>query len=350
MKSVWKRFRFPLLIILGIELALRVYNPFVSQTKHKNKEPKENLRYLFTQNSSKYLDDSIKHTKNDQGFRGNYYNDSATINIICVGGGNTECLYLGDKKHWPFLLQEKLQLNYKNTFVHNAGYEGNKLEDQLILLKTKIIPLKPTHVILMSGPEEYGYVPPTNYPSISKKSTSLSLNFLLKLEIIKTFSSFFPTKNNSNDISDLVIKDYSTIDTLTMSENEIIQSIALQTKHLETYRAQLNQFQALCKQQNIKLIIVSQSILFTEDKDLFSNVNLGQIKTGKLNGKTMALIVKQYNKVAFEVAKKTNTPFITLSSRMPKDSRFYYNGFHFSNEGSEMAAYILYDELIKTLN
>jgi hypothetical protein len=90
--------------------------------------------------------------------------------------------------------------------------------------------------------------------------------------------------------------------------------------------------------------------LFTEDKDLFSNVNLGQIKTGTLNGKTMALIVKQYNKVAFEVSKKTNTPFIPLSSRMPKDSRFYYNGFHFSNEGSEMAAYILYDELIKTLN
>ena len=137
---------------------------------------------------------------------------------------------------------------------------------------------------------------------------------------------------------------------LILNENEMIQSIAQETLKLEKYRTQLITFQALCEQQNIKLIIVSQSILFTEDKDLFSNVNLGQIKTGKLNGKTMALIVKQYNKVAFEVAKKTNTPFITLSSRMPKDSRFYYNGFHFTNEGSEMAAYILYDELIKTLN
>jgi hypothetical protein len=350
MKSVWKRFRLPLFIILGIELALRIYNPFVNETKQKKNEPKENLTYLFTQNSSKYLDDTIVHSKNELGFRGSKYNDSATINIICVGGGNTECLYLGDQKHWPFLLQEKLQSNYKNAFVYNAGYEGNKLEDQLTLIKTKIIPLKPTHIVLMSGPEEYGYVPPTNYPSIAKKSNALSLNFLLKLEIIKTFSSFFPTKNNSNDISDLVIKDYSAIDTLTMSENEIIQSIALQTKYLETYRAQLNQLQALCKKNDIKLIIVSQSILFTEDKDLFSNVNLGQIKTGTLNGKTMALIVKQYNKVAFEVSKKTNTPFIPLSSRMPKDSRFYYNGFHFSNEGSEMAAYILYDELIKTLN
>ncbi len=350
MKSVWKRFRLPLFIILGIELALRVYNPFVNQTKHNKNEPKENLSYLFTQNSSKYLEDTIVHTKNEQGFRGSNFKDSASINIICVGGGNTECLYLGDQKHWPFLLQEKLQSNYKNTFVYNAGYEGYKLEEQLNLLKTKLIPLKPSHIILMSGPEEYDYVAPVNYPSISKESNALSLNFLLKSEIIKTVSSFFPNNSKSNDISDKIIKDYSAIDTLILNENEIIQSIAQETPKLEKYRTQLSQFQALCQKENIKLIIVSQSILFTEDKDLFSNVNLGQIKTGKLNGKTMALIVKQYNKVAFEVAKKTNTPFITLSSRMPKDSRFYYNGFHFTNEGSEMAAYILYDELIKNLN
>ena len=350
MKSVWKRFRLPLFIILGIELALRVYNPFVNETKQKKNEAKENLSYIFTQNSSKYLDDTIIHTKNELGFRGGNYNDSANINIICVGGGNTECMYLGDQKHWSYLLQEKLQTNYKNTFVYNAGYEGNKTEEQLNLLKTKIIPLKPSHIILMSGPEEYDYIAPVNYPTISKKSNALSLNFLLKSEIIKTVSSFFPNQNKSNDVSEKIIKDYSAIDTLILNENEIIQSIAQETPKLEKYRTQLMAFQALCQQHDIKLIIVSQSILFTEDKDLFTNVNLGQIKTGNLNGKTMALIVKQFNKVAFEVAKKTNTPFITLSSRMPKDSRFYYNGFHFTNEGSEMAAYILYDELIKNLN
>lgn len=349
MKSVWKRFRLPLLIIVGIELALRIYNPFDNQTNQNIQIPKENFTQTFTQNSSKYLDDTIVHTKNAQGFRGYNYNDSANLNIICLGGGNTECLYLSDYKHWPFLLQEKLQKNYKNSFIYNAGLEGNKLEEQLHLLKTQIIPLKPSHIILMSGPEEYDYIAPVNYASISKNSSVLSLNFILKSEIIKTLSGFFKTKRKSNNINDFIIKDYSNIDTLTLSEKEIIQSIANQTEHLEAYRNQLMEFKTLCNNNDIKLIIISQSILFTDDKDLFSNVNLGQIKTGDLNGKTMALIVKQYNKTAYEVAKKTGTPFITLSARMPKDSRFYYNGFHYTNEGSEMAAYIIYDELIKTL-
>jgi hypothetical protein len=86
--------------------------------------------------------------------------------------------------------------------------------------------------------------------------------------------------------------------------------------------------------------------LFSDENDLYTNIYLGDLKTGQMNGKTRSYILKMYNKVTFDLANELNLSFINLNARLPKDSRFFYDGYHFTIDGADMCAEILHDEII----
>jgi hypothetical protein len=115
--------------------------------------------------------------------------------------------------------------------------------------------------------------------------------------------------------------------------------------YLAAYKQRITEFAKLCKDNNIQLVFIGQSILFSDENDLYTNIYLGDLKTGQMNGKTRSYILKMYNKVTFDVANELNLPFINLNARLPKDSRFFYDGYHFTIDGADMCAEILHDEI-----
>ena len=48
---------------------------------------------------------------------------------------------------------------------------------------------------------------------------------------------------------------------------------------------------------------------------------------------------------AFDIAEKNNLKFINVSARLPKDATFFYDGYHFTNDGSEFVSEIIYNEV-----
>lgn len=63
-----------------------------------------------------------------------------------------------------------------------------------------------------------------------------------------------------------------------------------------------------------------------------------------LNGLTYWEILQQYNQETKDIASKNNIPVIDLAELMPKNSLYYYDFIHYTNEGAAVVSQIIFDE------
>src|SRR5829696_10048686 len=110
-------------VILLLEIALRIYNPFHFRVKGDHIILETDKKYIIDNSNIPVLDKTIVHTKNKLGFRGpdvpSDYNER--LSIICIGGSATECAYLNDGKTWTEILYRKLQHDFPDLWMNNAG-------------------------------------------------------------------------------------------------------------------------------------------------------------------------------------------------------------------------------------
>ncbi|MDP2175355.1 MAG: GDSL-type esterase/lipase family protein [Bacteroidota bacterium] len=342
MRWFWKVCRFLLIILIGLEVFLQFYNPFTSRIKIEKIILPKNTSYEINQNETNVIDTHILHTKNSLGFRGEEPNKDKK-KIIFMGGSTTECFYLSDGKDWPNLLAKKLEQKDTHFWVNNAGMDGHSTFGHLKMLKNYVIPLKPKYIILMCGLNDL-HIKEAN--QFEEKKLSWTQSIYQSLEIPSTIINLLRARQAQKaGLNHQIIPNISLTEKLEISDSVINELANEEKEKLKQYKKRLNKFAQMCKKNNITLILVSQSILFSNEYDLVSDVYLGNIKTGNLNGKTMEKMIKLYNQATEEIANKNRLKFVPLAKRLPKDSRFFYDGYHFSNEGSEMVSEIIYDEL-----
>ncbi len=342
MKFFWKICKITLLILLCVEIFLHFYNPFTSDNKSGHVIIPANTKYELKDVNIPGLDQNFLHTKNSLGFRGpEPTEDDKAKKVICMGGSATECFYLNDGKDWPALLGEHLKTELPDVWMNNAGLSGKSANDNLTLLKKNILALKPDYILLMSGLDDIGHK--------EKQNKLLEKSRFDFLELPKVFKVLLSGKSSVKKNNAFEVLDLSKTEMLEMSDSQILQRIAQEQPLIANYKKHLQEFADLCKTNGIKLILVSQVILYGDEKDAISDVHLANLKIGDINGRTESLLLKQYNKTSYDIAEANHIPFINLSSRLPKDSRFFYDGFHFTNDGAEMVATILYDEVKKVV-
>lgn len=318
-----------------IEILLHFYNPFTTQN-----DPLSDISVnsIVNINLSAHpgMDAKLTHSKNSIGFRGPNPSNQDSTRIFVIGGSTTECFYLSDNKDWPSVLGNKLKASFPGIWVNNAGISGHSLKDHVELLKKHLIKFKPEYLLIMSGIENIG-------PEIEPEGSGSHAFFILPGILEDIF------KNKSHDKQQIELK-YLRIsnqtDTFEMNDSAIMKRLQKEQLQLGQYRSHLTELIDICKKHQITPVCIAQSILFSEETDPMTNVYLGNLNAGGISGRGKSLLLKMYNKIAYDLCAENNTPFINLSARMPKDSRFYYDGFHFTNEGSEMAASMIYEELI----
>lgn len=342
MKMFLKISAYILLILVCIEVALHIYNPFTSRIKNGKIVLPVNTQYEQDLPDHIGMDKHLLHSKNSIGFRGPELSDSNNLKILCMGGSTTECFYLNDGKDWPNVLGKNLKKEYPNVWLNNAGMDGQSTFGHIQLLKQYIINLKPNYIILMCGLNDMGLDTPSRFDE-NQNFFKKAWNFL---ELPATIRNIVRSgKAKKSDLNHRFISDLSQEEKLTISDSTIIERLKNESRYLELYKKRLSEIYKLCNDNNIKIIFVAQTILYSDETDLFSNVYLGDLKTGEINGKTRSLILKLYNKATFDFANEKEIPFINLAARLPKDSRFFYDGYHFTNDGADMAAGIIYDEI-----
>lgn len=342
MKSFWKVIRTVLIVLICIEICLHFYNPFAIIKKNRNADLPNNAKYELKDIKIPGLDKDFIHTKNSLGFRGSELPENdAALKIICMGGSSTECFYLNDGSDWPALLGGKMLQDKPGIWLNNAGVSGKSASEQTVLLKKHIVKLKPDYILLMCGLDDIGIA--VEKPVIIAKNDRLS-DFYNFLEIPKTIRSTFNNDNGGEDRNAFQVLDLTKAEMLEMSDSQILQRIAREQPLISAYKKHLQEIADICKDNGIRLILVSEVILYGDETDNISNINLGNLKIGEINGRTEALLLKQYNKSTYEIAVSNNLHFINLSSRLPKDSRYFYDGYHFTKDGAEMVANIIFDE------
>jgi lysophospholipase L1-like esterase len=212
------------------------------------------------------------------------------------------------------------------------------------MLKQYVLGLKPDYIILMCGLNDMGLKEPARFDEYDGKWYQKIYNFLeLPALIVNIFRA---GRSKDAGLNHKFITDLSKAPTLKMSDTAILKRLNEEQAFIGPYKQSIREFAEICKKNNIKLIFVAQSILFSDEKDLMTNVDLGLLKTGEINGKTRAYILKMYNKSTFDVAEEMGVPFINLAARLPKDSRMFYDGYHFTNDGADLAAEMIYDDIV----
>ena len=342
MKKFWKISAYVGLVLLCLEIALHLYNPFTARVKNGNIVLPKNTQYTIDLPDYEGMDQHVVHSKNSLGFRGPELTDSAKIKIICMGGSTTECMYLSDGKDWPNVLGAKLKSKNNSIWLNNAGMDGQSSYGNLQMLKQYILKLKPNYILLMAGLNDMELDTPSHF-DVNVSPIKRAYNFL---ELPSTIINIIRAgKAKEVGLNHQVYTNLAQLPKLKMSEDDMMKRMQKEQTYLAAYKQRITEFAQLCKAQNIQLIFIGQSILFSDETDLYTGIYLGDLKTGQLNGKTRSYILKMYNRVTFDVANELDLPFINLNARLPKDSRFFYDGYHFTIDGADMTAEILFDEI-----
>jgi len=336
------------------ECFLRFYNPFESRVKGDNIILPENVKYVIENPKIDRLERKIIHTKNSLGFRGDDPPDNLDefLSIITVGGSTTECFYLADNKTWPYLLEQRLKQSYNSIWLNNAGFDGHSSFGHLILLKKYLNKLRPKVIIFLLGINEFGRDDLVEYGQAQSSNLFLKFkNFLRKNSEVVSFmlnlSRLFMAQRLEIRHGNL---DFKNLDTMEVSEEDRIEIIEKHEKqYLPTFKNRLREIIDVSGENNILPIFITQPTLLG-GIDKSTGVDLTRVKFTHLNGKVFWEILELYNNTIRDIGDTNYTLVIDLADELPKDTLYFYDFFHFTEEGAEQASKIIYKDLKKYLD
>jgi len=340
-KSILYTFYLLISVVILLEIALRIYNPFHFRIKGEHIILEANKNFIIDNSKIPVLDKTIVHTKNKLGFRGpeipgDFEN---RLTIVTIGGSTTECQYLDDKKTWTDVLYRKLQHDFPDVWMNNAGIAGHSTFGHIELIKEHIIPLKPDYVIILLGANDIRRSKMASNGSffVSMARNSELCNVILNIARTRQAK----TKNLTDTYIDL-----RKADTLTLSDQAITDYMKNEHQWVYEYQNRVRTIIDLCISNNIKPVLVTQPSLVGSGVDPLTHVSLENLKLKETeNGKLWWTMLEKYNEGTRQVAKEKNIPLIDLAYLLPKNSEYFYDLLHFTNNGAEKTAEILYDSM-----
>jgi hypothetical protein len=117
-------------------------------------------------------------------------------------------------------------------------------------------------------------------------------------------------------------------------------------RFLPSFEERLKRLISISRSSGIEPVLITQPILPGAGVfDDLTGVDLGRLYIGPPNnGSTWWRILELYNGVTRRVGREQNV-LVSDLARLPKSSLYYYDLIHFSNQGSEAIADILYQDL-----
>lgn len=362
------------LLLIGIILSfiilegiLRIYNPFESRIKGDkiilpaNKEyviENTKLKKRFKKSLNKF-DETIIHKKNHLGFRGEKppkdFDDYLTI--ITVGGSTTECTFLSEGKTWTDVLGKKLGRKFDSLWINNAGFDGHSTFGHIVLMEDYIAKLKPDVVLFLVGANEQerqeigdqdmemmrGKYLFHSMKSFLKSMANNSEVFSLGLNIYRNYKA----KTLGVEHGEVVFESFRNVDINKhfIEGKKLFEKEAVrfrEGKLSKAYERRLKTLINISKNNNIEPVLVTQPALYGDFVDDVTNINF---KFTSHAWDSLELFNEITRKVGFE----EDVLVVDLARDMPKSTKYYYDWFHFTNEGAEKVAEVIYNRLYPSL-
>jgi hypothetical protein len=111
------------------------------------------------------------------------------------------------------------------------------------------------------------------------------------------------------------------------------------------FRRRVQQLIQVCREAGIEPVFITQPCLLGDTTDDITGVNMANFPFNEYNGKLTWEMLELYNDETRAVCQETNTLCIDLANQLPKSSKYFYDVYHFNNEGCRRAGEIIYSGL-----
>lgn len=362
-KNLYALFIGCILAFVLLEVFLRVYNPSGLRVKGNKIQLEANVRREIKNFSTNKLDNTIIHTKNSLGFRGEPppINFDDYLTIVAIGGSTTECYYLSDGKTWVDILGKELKSNFNNLWINNAGLDGHSTYGHIILLENYIVQLNPKIVVFLVGANDVGitrlrdkYDGKLLRNTIDHEKHPLLSSSMHLVESLANYSEAFALILNLyryNQAKKLGLVHFSKQVFNSPSYDEAVkqhikplhEKLIHDDTYLEAYEARLRELIAISKFSGILPVFITQPALFGGymQKDPKHAEICLEGEVAELAWENLEL----YNNVIRRLGDEENVLVIDLARELPYHEQYFYDCIHFSNKGAKKVADIVYKYL-----
>jgi lysophospholipase L1-like esterase len=355
-------------IFIALEIILRFYNPFQTRLKGDKIILPINQKIRFENEKISRLDKEIVHTKNSLGFRGEEKpNDfNKYLSVVAIGGSTTECYYLSDGKDWVTHVNANLKTDFNPFWINNAGLNGHSTFGHQMLLEDFIVPLKPKVALFLVGINDLGRANMDNNSMVShEQKTAVGSDYNVGDSWIKdTFRNLIKKSEVINliyvlergiatqkqNFRDDVQMNITPKDTVSISQDSIKFAISTCKVGIDLYSERLKKLVNTCKKANIEPILITQPLLLGFGQDSIIHINLAKARNAQNgNGDLYWQKLQAYNDITRQVTKDSQIHLIDLANILPKNSLYFYDEMHYTNEGANKIGQIVSTDLRKYL-
>jgi hypothetical protein len=346
-------------VFVLLEIALRIYNPFHFRLRGDKIMLPINQKIIITNKINPKLDPLIVDTRNSLGLRGaeppadwtNY------LTVITIGGSTTECHFLNDNKTWPYLLGRGLSDSCGHFWLNNAGLDGHSTYGHIVLLNDYIKKLHPKVVVFLTGINDVETDEPTFHDKLNIRGAYPDFRHYIfwnseVLNLCLNLARGWRAQKFNNTTNTLMVLDSSR--RLILSDSVVQKRLAAQAPFIAAYKSRVEQLADTCLAWGILPVFVTQPNQFGPVKDPLTSTDLAlfpcEPKDDQLNGGLMWTMLERYNDVVRGLPAEKGIPVIDLAHLMPKNSLYYYDMSHFTNQGAEEVSELLRAAMVPILH
>ena len=366
-----------IIIVLLLEWGLRTYFAHSRQNKYYVHPPKLHKIYRPMLGVVFGAAKMIHFRTNKEGIRGDEFSPEEQYRILTMGGSTTECQFLDQSKTWPCVLQKKLNTPHGwKVWVGNIGKSGLCSREFYMHMKY-LLPQYPKidTIIVLSGVNNFlrpliedDRYDPLFWDHYDYWENRLIRGAFSKMPYFKKKFRFHPGYYDETAIGFLVkqfhykylqktlYKDKRKgCDPQARPEKCIENSDALPdlTPSLQEYIRNLHAMIDIAAGKSVRIIFMTQPSLWKkkmtdQEKDLLWSGWAGSKKAGRYYSVEVLMeILEQFNRKLKKVCKARGVECIDLDDILPKDASIFYDDYHFTENGAQLTASIIYKYLVR---
>ncbi len=345
-------------VFVLLEIVLRIYNPFHFRLRGDKIILPINQKIIITNKINPKLDPLIVDTRNSLGLRGPEppVDWKSCLTVITVGGSTTECHFLNDNKTWPYLLSQELSDSFSRCWLNNAGLDGHSTYGHIVLLNDYIKKLRPKVIIFLTGINDVETEEPTFHDKLNIRGAYPDFRHYIfwnseVLNLCLNLARGWRAQKFNNTTNAEVLLDSSR--RLILPDSVMQRRLAAQAPFVVAYRRRVEQLADTCLAWGILPVFVTQPNQFGFGKDPLTSTDLALFPCDphddQLSGQLMWQMLERYNDVVRGLPAEKGVPVIDLARSMPKNSLYYYDMSHFTNQGAVEVSDIVAKAIIPVL-